>query len=158
MAELRNLLPPLTALPAFEASARLLSFTQAAEELYVTQAAVSRQIRVLEESLGVRLFERGHRTVKLTTEGQQFQHSVAVALGLIAGSASELRGKVKSTDLTIAADHSMAHLWLLPRFPMFREAFPDIAVSILASEQETDCLKEGIDLALLYGNGKLDRI
>ncbi len=149
----RNQLPPLTALPAFEASARLLSFTRAAEELAVTQAAISRQIRVLEDYLGVQLFDRGHRRIKLTHEGQRFQHVVAVALDLIAGSAKELRGQALDTDLTIAADISMAHLWLLPRFPRFREAFPDIAVNILASEREVDCLKEGIDLALLYGNG-----
>ncbi|MEM7223730.1 MAG: LysR substrate-binding domain-containing protein [Pseudomonadota bacterium] len=153
MRRIRQLLPPLTALPAFEASARLRSFTQAAAELYVTQAAVSRQIRVLEENLGVRLFERSHRRITLTEEGQRFQHVVAVALDLVANSASELRGEVTSADLTIAADLSMAHLWLLPRLPLFRDAFPDIVVSILASEREADCLKEGIDLALLYGDG-----
>lgn len=149
----RYRLPPLTALPAFEASARLLSFTQAAEELYVTQAAISRHIRVLEENLGVRLFDRSHRQIKLTEDGQRFQHVVAVALDLVSGSANELRGRQTSTDLTIAADISMAHLWLLPRFPKFRESFPDIAVSVLASEHEADCLKEGVDLALLYGDG-----
>ena len=149
----RNQLPPLTALPAFEASARLLSFTRAAEELMVTQAAVSRQIKVLEEFLGQRLFDRHHRRIRLTSEGQRFQHVVAVALDLVAGSAEDLRGQATNTDLTIAADISMAHLWLMPRFPRFREAFPDIAVNILASEQESDCLKDHVDLALLYGNG-----
>ncbi len=153
MNRLRQRLPPLTALPAFEASARLLSFTQAAEELYVTQPAVSRQVRILEENLGVRLFDRSHRQIKLTVEGQRFQHVVSVALGQVSGVANELRGQVTSTDLTIAADISMAYLWLLPRFPKFREAFPDIAVSILASDREADCLKKEIDLALLYGNG-----
>ena len=149
----RNQLPPLTALPAFEASARLLSFTRAAEELMVTQAAISRQIRVLEEFLGQKLFDRHHRRIRLTSEGQRFQHVVAVALDLVAGSAEDLRGQAMNTDLTIAADISMAHLWLMPRFPRFREAFPDIAVNILASEQEADCLKDHVDLALLYGNG-----
>ena len=149
----RNQLPPLTALPAFEASARLLSFTRAAEELTVTQAAISRQIRVLEEFLGQKLFDRHHRRIRLTSGGQRFQHVVAVALDLVAGSAEDLRGQAMNTDLTIAADISMAHLWLMPRFPRFREAFPDIAVNILASEQEADCLKDHVDLALLYGNG-----
>ena len=153
MNRLRQRLPPLTALPAFEASARLLSFTQAAEELYVTQPAVSRQVRILEENLGVRLFDRRHRQIKLTVEGQRFQHVVSVALGQVSSVANELRGQVTSTDLTIAADISMAYLWLLPRFPKFREVFPDIAVSILASDREADCLKKEIDLALLYGNG-----
>lgn len=153
MQRLRRALPPLTALPAFEASARLLSFTRAAEELYVTQAAISRHIRVLEEDVGTKLFERSHRKVRLTNEGQRFQHTIAVALDLVENAARDLRGKVASTDLTIAADLSMAHLWLLPRFSKFRAEFPDIAVSILASEREADCLKEGIDLALLYGSG-----
>ena len=153
MDRLRHRLPPLIALPAFEASARLLSFTQAAEELYVTQPAISRQIRILEENLGVRLFDRSYRQIKLTEDGQRFQHVVSVALDQVSSVANELRGQVTSTDLTIAADISMAYLWLLPRFPKFREAFPDIAVSILASDREADCLKKGIDLALLYGNG-----
>lgn len=153
MLKLRRQLPTLTALPAFEASARLQSFTLAAEELYVTQAAISRQIRVLEETLGVRLFERSHRQVRLTDQGQRFQHAVAVALDLVEGATRELRGQIASTDLTIAADISMAHLWLLPRFPKFREEYPDIPVSILASENEEDCLKDGVHLALLYGNG-----
>ena len=119
----------------------------------VTQAAISRQIRVLEEFLGQKLFDRRHRRIWLTAEGQRFQHVVAVALDLVAGSAEDLRGRAMNTDLTIAADISMAHLWLMPRFPRFREAFPDIAVNILASEQEADCLKDHVDLALLYGNG-----
>ena len=153
MNRLRHQLPPLTALPAFEASARLLSFTQAAEELYVTQPAISRQIRILEENFGVRLFDRSHRQIKLTEDGQRFQHVVSVALDQVSSVANELRGQVTSTDLTIAADISMAYLWLLPRFSKFREAFPDIAVSVLASDREADCLKKGINLALLYGNG-----
>ncbi|WP_282605479.1 LysR substrate-binding domain-containing protein [Pelagibius sp. Alg239-R121] len=153
MNKTRSQLPPMTALPVFEASARLLSFTRAAEELHVTQAAISRQIRVLEENLGVSLFDRSHRKIKLTNEGQSFQHVVAVALGLVANSANELRGQITSNDLTIAADISMAHLWLLPRFPAFREEFSNIAVSILASERESDCLRDGVDLALLYGDG-----
>ena len=149
----RRSLPSLTALPAFESSARLLSFTRAAEELYVTQAAVSWQVRVLEENLGVQLFERAHRQVRLTDEGQQFQHAITVALDIIARAADGLREQVAGSDLTIAADLSMAHLWLLPRFGWFREAFPDIAVSVLASEREAECLKDGVDVALLYGDG-----
>ena len=153
MLSVRRNLPGLTALPAFEAAARLQSFTLAAEELYVTQAAISRQIRVLEESLGVRLFARSHRQVRLTEAGQRYQHAVSVALDLVETATRELRGQPDSGDLIIAADISMAHLWLLPRFPRFREAFPDIEVCILASEREGDCLRDGVHLALLYGNG-----
>ena len=153
MYRLRHQLPPLSALPAFEASARLLSFTEAAEELYVTQPAISRQIRVLEENLGVRLFDRKNRKIRLTEDGQRFQHVVSVSLDQVSSVAHEIRGKVTASDLTIAADISMAYLWLLPRFPKFRSEYPDIAVSILASDREADCLREDVDLALLYGNG-----
>ena len=153
MPNTKRRLPPLTALPAFEASARHLSFTRAAEELFVSQAAVSRQIRVLEEQLGTKLFQRFHRRIQLTDAGQRFQHAVSVSLDLIESSAAELRGQSGGSDITLGADISMAHLWLLPRFPFFREAHPEIQVSILASERESDCLKDGIDLALLYGNG-----
>ena len=146
-------LPPLSPLPAFEASARLLSFTLAAEELFVSQAAVSQQIRVLESNLGLKLFERGARQISLTEQGQKFQHTVAVSLELLENAAKEIRGQDDAYGLTIAADISMAHMWLLPRFPLFRTEFPDVDVSILASEKESDCLKQGIDLALLYGNG-----
>lgn len=153
MYRLRHQLPPLSALPAFEASARLLSFTQAAEELYVTQPAISRQIRVLEENLGVQLFDRKNRKIQLTEDGQRFQHVVSIALEQVSNVAHELRGQVATSDLTIAADISMAYLWLLPRFPKFRGEYPDIAVSILASDREADCLRDGVDLALLYGSG-----
>ena len=146
-------LPPLSPLPAFEASARLLSFTRAGEELFVSQAAVSQQIRVLESNLGLKLFERGSRQIKLTDQGQKFQHTVSVALGLLEIAAKEIRDQKEAFGLTIAADISMAHMWLLPRFSLFRSEFPDIDVSILASEKESDCLKQGVDLALLYGNG-----
>ncbi|MEM7170448.1 MAG: transcriptional regulator GcvA [Pseudomonadota bacterium] len=153
MRKIRRQLPTLTALPAFEASARLRSFTQAAEELYVTQAAISRQIRVLEEYLGAKLFKRSHRQVELTDAGQQFQHAISVALDLVENATQEIKEQKQDSDLTIAADISMAHLWLLPRFQVFREEYPDIGVSILASENEADCLKKGVHLALLYGSG-----
>ena len=149
-------LPPLSPLPAFEASARLLSFTLAAEELFVSQAAVSQQIRVLENNLGLKLFERGARRIKLTEQGQKFQHTVSVALELLENAAKEIRNQEETYGLTIAADISMAHMWLLPRFSLFRSEFPDIDVSILATEKESDCLRQGVDLALLYGNGSWD--
>ena len=148
-----KLLPPLSQLPAFEASARLLSFTRAAAELHLSQAAISQQIRQLEDNLGTKLFERMPRQIKLTEQGQKFQHTVAVTLELLENSAKELRSQNQNSGLTIAADISMAYMWLLPHFPQFSEAFPDIDVSVFASDRESECLKEGIDLALLYGNG-----
>ncbi|MGB1009402.1 MAG: LysR substrate-binding domain-containing protein [Thiolinea sp.] len=149
----RHRLPSLSALPAFEAAARLQSFTRAAEELNVTQAAISSQIRTLEENLGNKLFTREHRKITLTEAGQQFQHAVSVALELVGNSADKLRGQAAGSSQTLAADTSMAYLWLLPRFAGFSERFPDIPVNILATEKESDCMKNDVDLALLYGNG-----
>lgn len=149
----RNKLPSLSTLPAFEAAARLHSFTRAAEELNVTQAAISSQIRTLEDNLSVKLFTREHRKVTLTEAGQQFQHAVSVALELVSNSADKLRVQAGGSGQTIAADTSMAYLWLLPRFSEFSERFPDIPVNILAIDNGTDYLKTGVDLALLYGNG-----
>ncbi|MEM9578609.1 MAG: LysR substrate-binding domain-containing protein [Pseudomonadota bacterium] len=153
MGQIRSQLPPMTTLAAFEASARLRSFTRAAEELFITQAAVSRQIRILEDHLGVKLFDRTHRRIELTEPGQQFQHAVSVALDLLANSAGSIRAEDKAHDLTLGADLSMAHLWLMPRFPDFQARFPEISVNIKASDAEEDCLKPGIDMALLYGDG-----
>lgn len=153
MENIRSQLPPMTTLAAFEASARLRSFTRASEELFITQAAVSRQIRILEQYLGVKLFDRTHRQIKLTESGQRFQHSVSVALDLLAYSAGSIRVKSTPHDLILGADLSMAHLWLMPRLPRFQAQFPEISVNILASNNEADCLKTGVDLALLYGDG-----
>ncbi|MFT5258568.1 MAG: LysR family glycine cleavage system transcriptional activator [Saprospiraceae bacterium] len=149
----RHQLPPLNPLPAFEASARLLSFTLAAEDLGVSQAAISQSISSLEKNLGQTLFERSPRKISLTGSGQRFQHAVTVALDLIETSAVSLRGQTPSEELVLAADVSMAHLWLLPRFGFFQKEFPNIEVLILATDREEECLREGVDLALLYGNG-----
>lgn len=149
----RSKLPSLSALPAFEAAARLHSFTRAAKELNVTQAAISSQIRTLEDNLGIKLFSREHRKVVLTEAGQQFQHAVSMALGLVNASADKLRKQAGGTKQTLAADMSMAYLWLLPRFSGFSQQFPDIPVNILATENEVDYQKPNVDMALLYGNG-----
>ncbi len=143
----------MTTLAAFEASARLRSFTHAAEELFVTQAAISRQIRILEQHLGVKLFDRTHRRIELTEPGQRFQHAVSVALDLLANSAGSIRVEDRPHDLTLGADLSMAHLWLMPRFPNFQAQYPDISVNIIASDNEQDCLRRSVDMALLYGDG-----
>ncbi len=153
MDKIRSQLPPMTTLAAFEASARLRSFTRAAEELFITQAAVSRQIRILEQHLGVKLFDRTRRRIELTEAGQRFQHTVSVALDLLANSAGAIRVKGRSHDLTLGADMSMAHLWLMPRFPGFQARHPRVSVNIMASDSEKDCLKSSVDMALLYGDG-----
>ena len=114
---MKESLPPLTALIAFEAAGRLQSFTRAAEELNVTQAAVSRQIRLLEEHLGKPMFIRAHRSVELTTEGRNYLHTIVNALSHVSAATREIKSAGTEVRLTVAADQSIAHLWLMPRLP-----------------------------------------
>jgi len=149
----RKDLPPLEFLIAFEAAARLGSFTGAAEELNLTQAAVSRQIRLLERNLGRSLFTRAHRAVHLTPEGRDFQHTVSLALSHIANAARGLRVVDGNAKLTVAADQSVAALWLLPRLESFQREHGDISVRLISSDVEADCLAEDVDLAIVHGDG-----
>jgi len=149
----RKDLPPLEFLVAFEAAARLGSFTAAAEELNLTQAAVSRQIRLLEQNLGRQLFTRAHRAVRLTPEGRDFQHTVSLALSHVANAARGLRVVEDIAQLTVAADQSVAALWLLPKLEDFQGAHGDIDLRLISSDVEADCLAEEVDLAIVHGDG-----
>lgn len=151
MKNLRSILPPMDTLATFEAAARLQSFTRAAEELHLTQAAVSRQIKLLEENLGKPLFHREHRAVSLTTTGKSFQSTVALALTHIANATVEHREAAEKTHLNIGADQSIAWLWLMPRLAGFREAYPEINVRLIASDNKSDCLASEIDIVIAFG-------
>lgn len=149
----RRRLPPLDSLIAFDAAARHLSFTRAADELSVTQAAISRRIRELEKNLGVRLFTRAHRAVQLTPEGTDYQHTVAMALGHLANASDQLRAAPDGARLTVAADQSVTALWLMPRLPRFRHACPDVRIRLVASDVDADCLADPVDVAIVHGDG-----
>ncbi|GMG82733.1 transcriptional regulator GcvA [Paralimibaculum aggregatum] len=146
-------LPSLDALVPFEAAARLLNFTAAARELNISQSAVSQQIRNLEASLGVALFERVGRSVRLTQVGKEYQHTVAAALGHIGNATAEIRSARGRPKVTLAADQSIAWLWLMPRLPLFQELIPDVAVRLLVSDVESDCVNDANDLAIVHGDG-----
>lgn len=145
-------LPPLPYLAAFESAARHESFTSAADELCVTQSAISRQIRLLEESLGCALFNRSHKAVTLTSEGRKFQRAVTAALELLATSAYELKVK-RSSSVTVAVDLAIASFWLIPKLPQFRAAHPEIIVHVDASDEDTHRIGEGVDVAIQFGDG-----
>ncbi|MBN36394.1 MAG: transcriptional regulator [Rhodospirillaceae bacterium] len=153
MANLRQHLPPLNSLVAFEAVARHGSMTRAAEELLVTREAVSRQVHALEEHLGTSLFVRVHRAVELTADGQAFQEVVASGLGSIAKATDSLRNTGASSRVTVMATIAIASFWLTPRLPAFRERHPDIEIRLRASDLPLDMHREGIDLGLRYGLG-----
>jgi len=152
MPSIRQQLPPLDALVMFDAAARHMSFTLAADELNITQAAVSRQIRLLEEDLGIRLFVRAHRNVELTPEGRAFQHSVHSALLHLCDATNEIR-HIPQANIVVAVDQAIAGLWLTPRISEFFSLYPDVSIRIIASDSQSECLEERVDVAILHGDG-----
>ncbi len=158
MERLRRTLPPLDPLVAFEAAARLGSFTRAAEELALSQAAISQRIRLLEEHFGTPLFVRAHRRVRLTAAGRSLQHAASPALRQLALASEEVRARRGQARLSIGADQSIAAMWLMPRLDAFRAAFRaraggEISVRVIASDVDEDCLADDIELAILHGAG-----
>lgn len=146
-------LPPANSLVAFEATARHLSFRDAARELKVTPAALSRQVRILEEDLGCRLFERLHRAIRLTADGQRLRQSVAAGLGSIATCAGELRAVERGNQVTIGSTFAFAMLWLLPRLQRFTLARPDIDLRYVVSDSFLDPAQADVDILVRYGAG-----
>lgn len=146
--------PPLRALRAFEASARLLSFTKASEELYVTQAAVSLQVKQLEELLEVQLFRRGARSLELTDEGMAFLEDVREALTLLENATARISRRHRQGQLNVSVTPSFAAKWLVPRLKRFQQDNPDIDVRISATEWLVDFDKDTMDIAIRYGNGQ----
>lgn len=146
-------LPPLGALRAFEAAARHLSFTRAAEELHVTQAAVSHRIKSLEEALGLRLFRRRGRQVFLTEAGQGYLAEVSQAFDLLSAATGRLIARESSGPLAVSCLASFAASWLVPRLGRFRAQHPDIDVMISASDQLVDFSRDEVDLAVRHGSG-----
>ena len=150
---IKNLLPPLDPLIAFEAAARHLSFTRAAEELHLSQAAVSQQIRSLEDSLQVRLFTRSHRAVQLTSEGRDYQHTVSAMLKQLAGATMDIRNLEIARFLVVGCDQSFATQWLSPRLGQLRAVMPDIGLRIVASDDYAESLGSEVQAAVLHGDG-----
>lgn len=154
MATLNRSLPPLGSLVAFDAAARHLSITRAADELSLTQAAVSRKIRGLEEDLGVALFRRLHRSLRLTAEGERLHAAVSGSLWRIAETAEGLREQGAPSQVSISTTIAFATLWLMPRLSRFRAAHPDIELRLTAGDHHIDVEGEGIDAAIRYGDGR----
>jgi LysR family glycine cleavage system transcriptional activator len=146
-------LPPLNALRAFEAAARHLSFTRAADELHVTQTAISHQIKALEERLGVRLFRRLPRGLLLTEEAQRYLPPVRDAFDRIAAATEQLAAGGAGGRLTVSVLPSFAAKWLVPRLGRFRATQPDLDLRISASSQLVDFARDDVDVAIRMGRG-----
>ncbi len=148
-------LPPLNGLRAFEAAARRLSFKKAAVELNVTQAAVSHQIRGLEDWLGHKLFERRVRAVDLTMAGADLLPAISAALDGMNGAVDRLiRPDDDGRGLTVSAIATFAAKWLVPRLADFQDLHPEIDVRITTSTALVDFDRDGVDVALRYGLGQ----
>ena len=147
-------LPPLTTLRSFEASARLLSFSKAADELHVTHGAVSRAVRHLEDHLGVKLFKRSVRAVSLTATGAAYAASVRDVLGRLATATAVIMDQQSMGVLNISTLDSFAAKWLIPRLFRFRQAHGDIDVRLATSVKLADFVNDGIDIAIRYGSGR----
>ena len=146
-------LPSLDLLKGFEAAARNLSFTKAAAELFVTQSAISRQIKTLEEQIGTALFRRRHRELLLTEAGQTLFKTAGEVLRLLRDTTARLQS-ARGGVLTVASTVSFASLWLVPRLNDFRREHPEIDVRIAANNEIQDLEREGIDLAIRYTQRK----
>ena len=154
MVSLRSKLPPVNSLVVFEAAARLMNFTRAAQELSVTQAAVSRQIQLLEDHLGTQLFQRQPRALKLTLPGHRLHKAVTMSLEHIANTVMDLRRIGPKADVTVATSVTFASYWLMAHIAKFRAANPEIELKVVASAPVSDLAAAGIDLAIRYGSGK----
>lgn len=143
-------IPPLNSLRAFEAAARHLNFRLAAEELNVTQAAVAQHVRGLEAYLGIKLFQRLPRSLKLTEQGRQYVPDIRQAFELMADATRALRPGPER--LTISVTPTIASKWLIPRLPAFVEAHPFVDLRIVATEKLSDFRNDDVDVAVRRGN------
>ena len=146
-------LPALNALKSFEAAARHESFTRAAEELCVTQGAVSHQVKALEEELGIKLFNRERQRLVITESGREYLGVVRDALDRIALGTERLMQRQSSGALTISTSPDFAAKWLVHRLGRFAETHPDIDLRVSATMHHVDFAREEVDLAVRHGEG-----
>ncbi|HEX9585780.1 MAG TPA: transcriptional regulator GcvA [Gammaproteobacteria bacterium] len=147
-------LPSLNALRAFEAGARHLSFTRAAEELSVTQTAISHQVRHLEDQLGVKLFERRTRELRLTPSGSMLYPAVAESLDGMAEAVARVRAVPVSRPLTVSVTPTFGARWLAQRLGRFWREHPDVDLRLHHSVQLVDLRRDDVDLAIRFGRGQ----
>lgn len=147
-------LPPLLALRAFEVVARRMSLVKAAEELFVTPAAVSHQIRSLEAHLGQPLFRRSGRAMTLTEAGQACLPGIRDGFEMLSHAISQIESLGEVGVVTVSVAPSFAVKWLVPRLDRFQERYPQIDARVAASNQLANFANDQVDLAIRYGSGR----
>ena len=150
---MRRPLPPMNSLKSFDAAARYLSFSKAAEELHLTHGAVSRAVRQLENYLGIELFKRATRSVSLTTDGAVYAAGIRDVLDRLAAVTAEVKEGRSGGTLTVSTLDSFAAKWLVPRLFRFRRAHADIDVRLLTTQRLVDFTTEDVDIAIRMGRG-----
>jgi DNA-binding transcriptional LysR family regulator len=145
-------LPPLNALRAFEAAARLQSVSRAAEELHVTHGAVSRQIRVLEEELGLGLFEKDGRGVKLTAAGLRLRDATSEAFERLRDTCATLRRETEERPFVLGCPGSLLARWFIPRLDRLQRELPELRLQLSASQGELDPRSAEVDATLLFAD------
>lgn len=144
-------LPPLNSLRAFEAAARRLSFTRAAEEMGVTQAAISHHVKILEDHLGSRLFLRLNNTLVLTEKAEAYLPTVSEAFAILSEATETVQGRERPQEVTLSVLPNFALRWLIARLPDFQQSNPGIDVHVLTAYRGMDFLREDIDAAIRLG-------
>lgn len=149
-------LPPLNALRAFEATARHMSFSKAAEELNLTPSALSYQVRMLEEFLSVKLFKRLNRAIELTDHGQRIFPGVRESFELMSDAMGRLTADTPDHILVVSTGPSFAAKWLTPRIVSFMEACPDLEMRVSASLALIDFVEDRVDVSVRFGAGRYE--
>jgi LysR family transcriptional regulator, glycine cleavage system transcriptional activator len=150
--ELKDL-PPLNFLPAFEAAGRLVSIKAAAAQLHITPSAVSQQLKLIEDALNTKLFERRGAIIKLTKEGAAYLQEIQRALSDIARASARLRDRSKGRVLRLSTADFIAYEFLLPRLALFRDAFPGVELSLEPTSRIVDFATHDVDAAIRIGDG-----
>ena len=149
----RKSLPPLDYLLAFQVTGKTGSFTSAAKELNISESSISRKVKLLEQHYGVQLFNRGHRSIAITSDGLELLSSVSEALDILKDASLRIVDQEPSSSITLAATNSVASLWIMPQLNNFQAINPYLNIAIVSSDDDEECLAESNDLVILRGNG-----
>ncbi len=153
MLQKRKILPPLDYLVAFESAAKTGSFAAASKELNISETAISRKVRLLEQHYNVPLFVRGHRSISLTQQGATLLSSVAHSLEILRDASRDMLANHQSNSISLAATNSVAALWLMPRLHKFSRANSQVKITLFSSDSDAECLSDEMDLTILRGEG-----
>lgn len=148
-----KVLPPLDYLLAFEAAAKVQSFARASKVLNISETAISRKVRLLEQHYDVPLFVRGNRSVTLTQQGAILLATVEQSLDMMRDVSRDMLAKHRANTVTVAATNSVASLWLMPQLRKFNKSNGRIRISLVSSDSDAECLSEAMDLTILRGDG-----